>query len=152
MRYHVTIKEEPDELVASIRERVRPDRIPQTMPAAFGRLMDSITSVGMGEGTPGLVMHAIHEPSVADIEVFVPVARVFEPPSGISVTTLPGGTMASTTFVGPYDEIAPAYAALTKWIDEHDRQIIGPPREHYLNDPNRVGIEHAETEIEFPVA
>ena len=44
------------------------------------------------------------------------------------------------------------YATVTEWIDEHGRQILGPPREHYLNDPHVVGMERARTEIEVPVA
>jgi effector-binding domain-containing protein len=37
-------------------------------------------------------------------------------------------------------------------IDEHGERVVGPPRERYLNDPNVVGMERAETEIEFPIA
>jgi effector-binding domain-containing protein len=60
--------------------------------------------------------------------------------------------MAATVHTGPYDESGPACEALAEWIDEHGKQVVGPAREHYLNDPNVVGMEHAETEIEFPIA
>ena len=152
MPYEVMIKEEPDELVASIRQRVAPDHIGEMIPEAFERLMACVEPVGYGEGMPGLVMHEMREHEVADVEVFMPVAERFDPPSGVSVNTLRGGSMASTVHVGGYDESASAYEALTEWIDEHGRQIVGPPRELYRNDPNVVGMEHAETEIEFPVA
>lgn len=152
MVYDVMIKEEPDEKVATIRRRITPDRIPQVIPDAFQRLMDAVGPAGYGEGMPGIVMHEMRPAEVADVEVFMPVAEGFEPPAGIEVTTLPGGTMAATVHTGPYDESGPAYEALAEWIDEHGKQVVGPPREHYVNDPNVVGREQAETEIEFPVA
>ncbi|MGZ8582935.1 MAG: GyrI-like domain-containing protein [Actinomycetota bacterium] len=152
MPYDVMIKEEPDELVASIRTRIRPERIGDVIPDAFERLMACVGPVGYGEGMPGIVMHEMREPEVADIEVFMPVASRFDPPEGVEVTTLRGGTMASTVHTGAYDRSGLAYEALTEWIDEHGRQIAGPPREHYLNDPHVVGMDRAETEIEFPVA
>ena len=152
MPYDVTIKEEPDELVASIRTRIRPERIGEVIPDAFERLMACVGPVGYGDGMPGIVMHEIREPEVADIEVFMPVAGRFDPPEGVEVTTLHGGTMAAVVHTGPYDASRAAYEALTEWIDEHGRQILGPPREHYLNDPHVVGMDRAETEIEVPVA
>ena len=39
MRYDVMIKEEEDELVASIRSRIAPERIGSVIPDAFERLM-----------------------------------------------------------------------------------------------------------------
>ena len=152
MPYNVTIKEEPDELVASIRTRIRPERIGDVIPDAFERLMGCVGPVGYGNGMPGIVMHEIREPEVADIEVFMPVADRFDPPEGVEVTTLRGGTMAATVHTGPYDASGAAYEALNEWIDEHCRQFVGPPREHYLNDPHVVGMARAETEIEVPLA
>jgi AraC family transcriptional regulator len=152
MSYDVMLKEEPDELVASIRTRIRPESIGEQIPDAFRRLMACVGPVGYGEGMPGIVMHEMREPDVADVEVFMPIAARFEPPEGVEVTTLRGGTMVSTVHTGPYDATKPAYEALTAWIEEHDRWIAGPPREYYLNDPGEVGMDRAETEIEFPVA
>ena len=152
MPYDVTIKDEPDELVASIRTRIRPERIGEVIPDAFERLMGCVGPIGYGNGMPGIVMHEMREPEVADIEVFMPVAGRFDPPEGIGVSTLRGGTMAAVVHTGPYEASRAAYEALTDWIDEHGRQILGPPREHYLNDPLEVGMERAQTEIEVPVA
>lgn len=151
MSYDVMIKEEPDELVASIRTRIRPDRIGDVVPDAFQRLTACVEPVGYGAGMPGIVMHEMREAAVADLEVFVPVAERFDPPEGITITTLRGGTMVRTVHTGPYEGCRSAYEALAGWIDEHGRQMAGPPREHYLNDPQVVGIERAETEIEVPV-
>jgi effector-binding domain-containing protein len=150
MPYDVMVKEEPEELVASIRWQVEPDRLGEVIPEAFGRLMACVGPVGYGQGMPGLVMHEIREDR-ADVEVFMPVAREFDPPGGVSVHRLLGGTMAMTVHTGPYDGCQPAYEALTAWIAEHGRRTVGPPREYYLNDPNVVGMDNAQTEIEIPI-
>ena len=91
MPYDVMIKEEPDELVASIRTRIRPERIGEVIPDAFERLMACVGPVGYGDGMPGIVMHEIREPEVADIEVFMPVARRSIPRKGSRSRRCTGG-------------------------------------------------------------
>ncbi len=150
MPYDVLIKDEPDELVASIRRRVNFAKVGDTIPDGFRRLWECVEPVGHGEGMPGMVIYQM-DGGVADIEMFVPVARPFDPSDEITVTTLPGGRMATTTHVGPYDGSGAAYAALGEWITEHGHHVVGPPREYYLNDPQVVGMDKAETEIEFPI-
>ena len=152
MAYDVTIKEEPSELVASIRRRIASERIGEVIPEAFGRLARCVEEVGYGHGMPGIVLHEVREPTSVDVEVCMPVAAMFDPPEGVQVRVLPGGTMAAVVHTGPYDASQPAYDALTAWITDHGWTAIGPPREHYLNDPHVVGIDRAETEIELPVA
>jgi len=151
MVYDVMVKEEPDELVASIRSTVPMERLGEAIPQAFVRLMACVGPGGYGQGMPGLVMHEMQPPRPADVEIFMPVARPFDPPEGIVVTTLPGGPMAVTVHTGPYDGAGAAHEAVAEWIGEHGRKIAGPPRELFLNDPHVVGMEHAQTEIELPI-
>jgi effector-binding domain-containing protein len=151
MPYDVMVKEEPDELVASIRWQVAPDRLRTVIPEAFERLMVCVGPIGYGPGMPGIVMHEMRPDEMADVQVFMPVAREFDPPEGVTVERLSGGTMAMTIHTGPYDQVGTAFEALAGWIDEHGERIVGPPREYYLNDPFVVGMDHAQTEIEFPI-
>ena len=48
---------------------------------------------------------------------------------------LPGGRVAVTTHVGPYDQIEPAYQALAAWLIEHGGEPVGDPWEVYLSGP-----------------
>ena len=52
MPYDVTIKEEEDELVASIRSRIAPERIGSVIPDAFERLMACVGPIGYGRACP----------------------------------------------------------------------------------------------------
>ena len=150
MTRDVTIKEAPEELVASIHERVDLAEAGERIPDAFRRLWDCVGQTGYDKGMPGIVTYAMKD-GIADLDVFMPVTRSFEAPDDVIVKTLPGGRVATITHIGPYDEVGPAYATVAGWIVEHGHRIVGPPRERYLNDPQVVGADKAETEVEFPI-
>jgi effector-binding domain-containing protein len=47
---------------------------------------------------------------------------------------VPGGTAASLTHHGPWEDLHPAYVALYAWIMERGHDIAGPSRETYVVD------------------
>ena len=109
-------------------------------------------------GAPLIVMHdVIDEQTDGDLEICVPVPpgttmpTASAEPRGLAVRDLEGGTVATVTHHGPYDQIAPAYHTLTGWIAERGHEIVGPPREVYLNDPQTVAPEELATLVEFPI-
>jgi effector-binding domain-containing protein len=60
---------------------------------------------------------------------------------------LPGGTVATTLHTGPYDEVAAAYDATTRWVAEHGLTASGPAWESYLDDPD---VPVPRTEVHLP--
>lgn len=103
-------------------------------------------------GMPLIVYHdTIDEETDGDIEICVPVAEPFESTEAVTSRMLEGGTMATTIHHGPYEQIATAYHTLAGWISEHGHEIIGPPREIYLNDPSETAPEELRTKVEFPI-
>ena len=48
---------------------------------------------------------------------------------------LPGGSVASTVHVGPYDAMVPGYQAVLSWIAAHDGEVVGDAWEVYLSHP-----------------
>lgn len=86
-----------------------------------------------------------------DIELGVPCGS---PPAAgpLYAATLPGGRVAVTTHRGPYEEIAPVYAALNSWIRANGHSTSGPPREVYLTGPQEVAspADHV-TELVWPI-
>jgi effector-binding domain-containing protein len=48
---------------------------------------------------------------------------------------LPGGPAAVTVDIGPYEQMAPAYRALTSWVSSHGGEPAGDPWEVYYTDP-----------------
>lgn len=151
MSYDVQVKEVPDELVASIRSHVSMASIGDEVGRDFRRLAEVVGPGGFGEGPPGLITYEIDPSAGADIEVFMPIRERFDPPTGIEVKTLSGGSIATAVHRGPYDEVGSAYEAITAWVPEHDGDFVGPPRERYLNDPTEPGQVDALTEVQFPI-
>ena len=53
----------------------------------------------------------------------------------IVASTLPGGDVAVTMHVGPYETMEAAYSAIKAWVKDHDGQPAGPAWEVYYSDP-----------------
>lgn len=110
-------------------------------------------------GTPIFMCHESSEKEAmeadkngtARVEVAIPVAQKVPDEGEIKCYELPGGSMAKITHKGPYEECKPTYDRLFAWIKENKKQITGPIREMYMNDPGEVPKEEITTEIYAPV-
>ncbi|HEX6230901.1 MAG TPA: GyrI-like domain-containing protein [Actinomycetota bacterium] len=152
MSYEVQVKEVPGLLVASVMRRASMATVGKEVPEAFRELAEAVTPIGFGDGMPGVeYLGEVGPETEWDMRIFMPVAGTFDPPEGMTVETLPGGTYASTVHRGSYAGLGAAYEAITAWIDANGRRVVGPPRELYLNDPNEVGEDETLTEILFPI-
>jgi effector-binding domain-containing protein len=155
MTYEVQVKDVPAMLVASIRTRASLATVGKEIQEAFARLGEVVSLVGFGDGMPGMITHempAEGSDDDMDVEIVMPIRERMEPPPGIEVRVLEGGTVASTIHRGRYDQVGRAYEALTAWVPAHGRGFGGPPREFYLNDPHQVSEEEALTEVQFPLS
>jgi effector-binding domain-containing protein len=151
--YQVTIKKVEPQLIASIR-----DVLPSY--GAVGPLYGEIFKylgrkfVFKPAGPPMFICHDNeYKESDVDVEVAVPIGKNISGSDRVNVYELPGMEQAACTiYKGAYDGISEAYNALMAWIEGNGYQIIGPDRELYLTDPNKVR-DPAEniTEIQFPV-
>lgn len=62
------------------------------------------------------------------------------------------GRALQVLHVGPYDEVAPVYEALSTAAQERGYRVRGPAHEVYLNDPGRVAPERLRTIVRMPVS
>lgn len=153
MPYEVELTEASPQLVAAIRIHTTMSEIGNDIGAGFGSLIQAMGSEGVSPaGTPLIVYHdVIDEETDGDIEICIPVSAEFAGGGDTYGRQLEGGTMATAVHHGPYEEIAPAYHTLTGWISEHGHEMVGPPREVYVNDPQTVPAEELLTRVEFPI-
>ncbi len=153
MPYDVRITEAVPQLVAATRVHTNLSRIGSDIGTGFGSLMQALGRAGVNpSGAPLIVYHdVIDEETDGDIEICVPVGASFTGDAAVYSRELEGGTVATVTHRGPYEEIAPAYHTLAGWISEHGHESAGPPREIYLNDPQTVPPEELLTRVEFPI-
>lgn len=153
MPYDVEVTEATPQLIAAVRVHTTMSKIGGDIAAGFGEVFHAMTSAGLAPaGAPLLVYHdVIDEETDGDVEICIPVSGPFESASNVYTRELVGGTVAATLHHGPYQEIAPAYHTITGWISEHGHEIVGPPREVYLNDPQTVPEAELLTRVEFPI-
>jgi effector-binding domain-containing protein len=153
MDYDIEVTEVPERTVLARRERVRTEEISSRLGRTFGELYEHIGRAAVRPaGEPFVVYHSQPmESGEWDIEVCAPVSDVILAPPGFTVHRVPGGTVASTIHVGPYDGIGEAYAAVTAYVRTHELDAAGAPREIYLTGPD-VAPNETRTRVEFPVA
>jgi effector-binding domain-containing protein len=85
-----------------------------------------------------------------DLEILLPVSGAVLP--GEHLKEFGGFRVASTTFIGFYNNLLPVYLDLVKWIESHDLEITGDPIEEYIAEfTHGVSREEYVTRINFPV-
>lgn len=142
--------------VISIRRRGRYDEIAQMFMelAEFAaRRAIEITAPPAflcRERSPEAAMRAA-ETGDADIEVVFPVAGAVEGEGDIRVYELPGGTMARVIHMGPYRYCGEAYEELFAWLVANEKDVTGPLREVYVNDPAETPEDDLVTWIYAPI-
>jgi DNA-binding transcriptional MerR regulator len=153
MPYQVATKEEAPRDVVCIAARTSLATIGQTIGECFGELMGYIQSHGLQMTGPPFVAYPdrIHEEE-GTIECCFPIATAAGSEGRVESRHLCGGPVAWTHHVGPYDQVGEAYAALDAWVAENGRQMAGPPREVYLNDPQTTAPAELLTEVVWPLA
>jgi effector-binding domain-containing protein len=148
--YRVSVEEVPDELVASVTRSATFETVGTVVQEAFATLGSAVgAAAAFGENPPGLITLELRDEEMT-LEIFMSISHTFDPPAGVSVRTLEGGSFATTVHEGPYDGVGEAYQALTAWIADQRRVSTLPPRERYLNDPHTGEVPR--TRVEFPIA
>jgi effector-binding domain-containing protein len=89
---------------------------------------------GMLAGPPFTRYHMVDGERL-DLEAGLPVAAPIPTGGRVRPSELPGGEVAVTTHVGPYDGLVIAGAALATWTAAQHREAAGPNWEVYVTDP-----------------
>jgi effector-binding domain-containing protein len=137
MAYEVEIKELASEQLASTRGWYPLSDLAQVMGAQFGRIIAAITAQGLQPaGPPVAIYHAWTEEKV-DVELGFPASGEFNEAQGIKPSSIPGGRVAFTVHVGPYDTIELAYKAMQEYAEAHGLVMSPLMWERYLTDPDK---------------
>jgi effector-binding domain-containing protein len=127
----ITLGSEP---AVAVRAVVSMDELPAFFRGAFAELASTITASGARPtGAPFARFFTI-SPGAVDVEAVFPVSREVPGSGRVYATTLDGGPAIQVCHVGHYDRIAPAYAAIDRWLVTHRMRASGPPREVYMTD------------------
>lgn len=153
LSYEIELAEIQPQTIASVCIQATLSGIGSGVQAGFGQLMGGLHQAGIQPAGPPVIIQrdVIDADEAGQLELGVPVSTSLPEDSGLDVRVLEGGTMARTVHTGPYQRVGPAYQALARWIAERAHEVVGPPREWYLNDPQTTPESELLTAIEFPL-
>lgn len=152
--YELTTKTLPGGQIASVERDVDHETVADSIEEGFGRIIHALGEAGCSPtGAPYIVFHdVIDEETSGMIELCVPTVPEFGGRDGVTGRWADPIDVVATVHRGRYSDIGPAYHALSGWMETHDREPAGPPRESYLNDPREVGEGEQLTEVAWPIS
>lgn len=153
MPYEVVEKSVGDQKVAAVESEVDSSTVGAAVAAGFGTIVRSLQVAGVAPtGAPFLIMHdVIDQETSGNIEICVPVSGEFAGDEVVQAKVVAGGLVAATVHQGAYQEVPPAYHAISAWMSANEWEPSGPPREIYLNDPTEVPTGELLTEVDWPM-
>ena len=152
MSYAITANTLQPQATASIRVTVPAAEIGPTMGQIIGEVMAYLNRLGIHPAGPPFARYYETGPVHVTMEVGFPVAKAVAPSGRVTAGELPGGEVAVTWHIGPYEKLGQAYAALGSWVKEHRRESSGPAWEIYWSDPGAVpDPSEWRTEVIWPL-
>jgi effector-binding domain-containing protein len=86
------------------------------------------------------------EKEMLDVEFGFPVDSTAQGGGRIATGTTPSGKAVTCLYIGPYNEIEPAYDALMKWAADNGFTPSGEAYEIYLDDPSTTPPDQLRTQ------
>ncbi|MCK9152281.1 tRNA (N6-threonylcarbamoyladenosine(37)-N6)-methyltransferase TrmO [Methanobacterium alcaliphilum] len=90
-------------------------------------------------------------PEKMEYDVGIPFQGKITDEGKVSVKILPQHHVLSTIHQGPYQQVGSVYGMMMEHIFKEGYEIIGVPREIYMNSPGEVPESELLTEIQFPI-
>jgi len=110
------------------------------LPSFFGRALGAVAAAAAGQGR-----ELVGEPfafypgaptDVVEVAAGFPVSVAVEPADDVVPMELPGGRVATTVHVGPYDTMQKTYAEMHAWMAGQGLTPADHMWEVYLSDPS----------------
>ena len=156
MKYNVVIKEVAPENLASIRATCSIAELPEVMGRQFGRIIAALSAEGIQPSAGALAIYHGWTQDTVDVEIAFVIQEIFHPrigQSGVAPSKIPGGRVAFTTHVGPYEEIQNGYGAIRAYAQENSLKLADMMWECYLTDPAvEPDLRKHITELYWPLA
>jgi effector-binding domain-containing protein len=151
MSYKCEVVEQPPQSTLSIRTTTHVKDLPQELGKAYGAIAQYLGQLGEQPAGAPYAAYFNMDMSNLEVEIGFPVSRPLPNKDDIQSGEIPAGSYARCLYTGPYNEIEPAYNALTAWVKENGHEVTGVAYEFYLNDPGEVDPQELLTQIVFPL-
>ncbi len=133
--YEIQSRTSPGQLTAVMTATLPVAEIGPWLAKAYGAIASAITAHGTYPAGPPFARYHRLEADGFAVEAGFPVSAAIEADGDVRPSQLPGGPLAVTIHIGPYEQMAPAYEALASWVSSHSGEPAGDPWEVYFSDP-----------------
>lgn len=135
MDYDIDARELVEQPTAVCTTTLAVTEIGSWLGPTYASVAERLAAEGAGPVGPPFARYHLLGAGRFQIEAGFPALRPIADGAEVTAATLPGGPVAHTVHVGPYDAMEPAYEALEAWIRDHGYEANGDPWEVYLSDP-----------------
>ena len=115
MAYKVSVEERVEQATAVVRDRVARDGIAEFIGGAFAEVMAAANAQHVTVVGPPFGRYRVLETGF-EVEAGFATSWPVEPVGRVIPSVLPGGEVATTMHVGPYDGVAEAYTTVEQWL------------------------------------
>ena len=135
MRYEISIRRLKAQPVMSIRGRTTVENLPRTVGEFLREVGGYVRKQGGQAAGPLFTRYRPTSGPDLDLEAGIPVLAALPPSGRVRPGELPGGEVAVTVHVGPYEGLPAAGEALQTWARQNGREAAGPDWQSYVMDP-----------------
>ena len=110
--------------------------LPSLFDAGYQRVVAVTVALGVRLTGPALAVYEGDPAGTFSIEIGFPVERVFDETDAVRPSTLPGGRLAVSTHVGPYDSLPGAWESLMAFVSAQGLRPGDRMGEVYVTEPS----------------
>ena len=151
MSIQCELRDQPAQPVLSIRTMTSVERLPQEIARAYGAIAAYLGELGQAPAGVPFVGYYNMDMQALDVEIGFPTAGPLPGRGEIAAGEIAAGKQATCLYVGPYEQMAQPYEALTQFMKEQGLTPSGISYEFYFNDPSVTPAAELRTLIVFPV-
>jgi effector-binding domain-containing protein len=150
--YQVSLETREPRPAMVIRAATSMQRITEDLGRIFPAVYHHVTENDAEMTGPPFVRYLSMDEHGMELEAGITVVENIAPKDDIIASELPGGEVAVTWHVGPFDTIGTAYEAIEAWMGQNGKLPAGPPWEVYWTDPGEEpDPAKYRTEVVWPV-
>ncbi|NTV93362.1 MAG: transcriptional regulator [Chlorobiaceae bacterium] len=131
----------------TIKCTARVAALPALFDSGYRRILEYVKQESAGTAGPPFAIYSTRDSDDIDVEFGFPVTRAVAGSGSIIASLTPSGKAVSTLFIGPYEDVEPAYDALLKWVADNNLTAGSVAYEVYLSDPKDTLPEMQKTRI-----
>jgi effector-binding domain-containing protein len=137
MTYAIENRRVEPQLIACVHRRGKLGDLAKVVPAGCGDSWNLVKKLGIKAGRNV----AVYLDDEINMEIGQEVWASFQSTGDLFCSSIPGGEVATTAHIGPYDRLGDAHQAIRQWAADHKRTFAGPNWEiygHWTDDPNQL--------------